>query len=737
MAAIASFYPPSPTNVPAGLTEVTPGYRLSVLALLASVALFFALYFFLLLISVLLMLLPLLLWPRRGLIGLYVLECFLSIFGFLMFACLVKGFFKHRKDSRRSTDIEVTAEEQPRLFAFIADLCAETGTDLPGRVYVSYEVNASAGYDPNLVSLLLPSRKNLKIGLGLVNCLNLTEFKAVLAHEFGHFSQDSMKLGGYVYLAHMLILDMLCGRDFLDELIDDWRYCDEPILQWPAVLLYSFTWTTGQIFYWMFWGILLLHKTLERQMEFHADLVAASVTGSDAITHALKRVTFGDRLMEYTLEQLALAAEHKLHSRDLFLHQERFIGPLRKLAKDPDLGEPPPLPDDETLMTRVFDPEEEAALPLMWADHPPNYQREENVKRLYVCTTFDTRSPWILFDNTAELRRQATYKMYRVILRIKKKDVVLDPAEDVQEWFDEERRECTYDSRYQGLYDDRLILPGNIRELAQAAVKTPWPTDKTIDIHATLYDAAVRKRTRRYSKHREDLEHLQRVRDGRVKLDHGYFNFVGESYHERDLERLMRVVEDKLKEDDEWLSAQDQKVFIVHYQMALHLGESTALDLMRRYAFHTAVQELFKNLREHVQRLEETLDELSEYGEGPMDTKSFSRYLKILQEAHHAMKDCLKAAEELPVPALKNVEAGQPLRGLLLKKEPLSGVSSYDQWINTKWIHKLIEQIDHILGRTARIHFKSLGGILALQEQISKECLARWAVVETVAEEPA
>jgi Zn-dependent protease with chaperone function len=37
-------------------------------------------------------------------------------------------------------------------------------------------------------------RKNLQIGIGLVNSVTVSEFKAVLAHEFGHFSQRSMKV---------------------------------------------------------------------------------------------------------------------------------------------------------------------------------------------------------------------------------------------------------------------------------------------------------------------------------------------------------------------------------------------------------------------------------------------------------------------------------------------------------------------------------------------------------------
>ena len=76
---------------------------------------------------------------------------------------------------------------------------------MPYRVFVNHEVNACVFFNQSFWSLIIPARKNLLIGLGLVNRLNLTEFKAVLAHEFGHFSQNSMRLGTYVYTANTTI----------------------------------------------------------------------------------------------------------------------------------------------------------------------------------------------------------------------------------------------------------------------------------------------------------------------------------------------------------------------------------------------------------------------------------------------------------------------------------------------------------------------------------------------------
>src|SRR5207245_1204659 len=81
------------------------------------------------------------------------------------------------------------------------------------KVYLSARVNAAVFYDLSLLNLLLPSRKNLEIGLGLVNVLTLGELRAVLAHEFGHFAQRSMAVGRWVYVAHQITAQPVARRD--------------------------------------------------------------------------------------------------------------------------------------------------------------------------------------------------------------------------------------------------------------------------------------------------------------------------------------------------------------------------------------------------------------------------------------------------------------------------------------------------------------------------------------------
>ena len=76
----------------------------------------------------------------------------------------------------------------------------------------------------------------------------------MLAHEFGHFSQSSMRLGIYVYTANRIIGDMVYARDFFDDLLRGWRRLDIRI-SFIAWLLYAIVWVLRKILEAAFRGI--------------------------------------------------------------------------------------------------------------------------------------------------------------------------------------------------------------------------------------------------------------------------------------------------------------------------------------------------------------------------------------------------------------------------------------------------------------------------------------------------
>jgi Zn-dependent protease with chaperone function len=644
------------------------------------------------------------------------MKIILGIISGLLCLFLVKGFFKWRR-ADQDRRLEVTEKDQPRLFAFIRRLCRETRAPLPRRVYITPDVNAAVFYNPTLLSLVLPTRKNLIIGLGLVNQLTLSEFKAVLAHEFGHFSQSSMKLGGYVYMSNRVIADVVFARDWLDHLVSGLRRVDFRI----AIFAWTFTgliWGVRKTLQGLFKAINFANSSLSRQMEYNADLVAVSVAGSDALIHALARLNLAAEALGQAWEDLTAAADRKHFTRDLYYHQTRAVEHVRARRRDPNYGEPPALPEDPGRVVQVFQPED-TTTPKMWATHPSNYDREVNAKSHYIRGPMDNRSPWLLFLDSAALREKVTLNVYEAARLPRTAEP--EPPEVVQAFIDEEHAQTTYHPRYQGLYDHRYLTPGDLSELIQAATSDVAGTEQLSEAHALLYGDELKARMQAHQGRQEEFRRVAPIAHGVAQLKGADFQFRGVRHRAADARRLFDLVKSELDQDYEWMSSLDRQTFLVHFGMARRIGDDTARELEDRYRFHVGVQAIHGRLAAEDQQVRTTLGQLA--GRQELTQDEFRTVQGVLREAHAALRQLLDAAGGLRLPSLKNLPAGEPLGPLLLNAPIIPALDASSNF-DGKWIGRLLEQMGQVSEKAQRIHFKSLGAILALQEKIAERFAA-------------
>jgi len=190
----SKLYPLSPKNVPSALTEAKSSYERQAWLAMMGLTFFMLMYIALMCCFAYITYIGFMSFGTSniGVFGLVLPFCSLMLTLFM-----AKSLFAVRKTGE-PPGIEVFQEQEPELYAFLHELADEVGAPRPHRVFVTPEVNAAVFYDLSLLNLLFPSKKNLIIGLGLVNVLNLGELKAVLAHEFGHFAQGSMVVGRWV-----------------------------------------------------------------------------------------------------------------------------------------------------------------------------------------------------------------------------------------------------------------------------------------------------------------------------------------------------------------------------------------------------------------------------------------------------------------------------------------------------------------------------------------------------------
>jgi Zn-dependent protease with chaperone function len=491
-----------------------------------------------------------------------------GVFGWIVALCagllaafMIKGVFFIRRGKPEGLT-ELRPADQPRLFKFLHQLADQAGAPRPYKVYASARVNAAVFYDLSLLNLLLPSRKNLEIGLGLVNVLSLGELRAVLAHEFGHFGQRSMAVGRWVYIAHQITAQLVARRDKLDAFLDAIARSD-PRIAWVAWGLQLVIWAIRSLIDVAFRGVLLMQRALSREMEMQADLVAVSLTGSDALVHALSKTGAADDSWERALGFAMSEKARGAPPRDLFALQQRVAARMAAILDDPLYGRVPALPLVDPAAHRLFKAELTQP-PRMWLSHPMNHEREANAKKRYVSAPLDERSAWVLFDEPAPLRERVSAAL------LDAGDVAPAPPDQTLARLDERFARASLDRRYHGAYLGRAVTRASEQVAGLYGSEAPdvadlaraWPKSLAADVD-------------RLRQLERELEQLRALEAGLVEASGGTIRYRGGDVPRSELPRLVLRVRGERDAAREALDAHERLV------RRAHLGAARAVDAAR------------------------------------------------------------------------------------------------------------------------------------------------------------
>lgn len=181
--------------------------------------------------------------------------------------------------------------EVPELFALIDELRRTLSSMSINHVILTRDFNAAVAQVP-ILGLFGWQQSYLIIGLPLLQALSPQQFKAVLAHEFGHLSGNHSRFSAWIYRVRQTVTQIFQrlqnsesqGAYILFARFFDWYY--------PFFNAYSFV--------------------LARSNEYEADHCAAELAGSQNIAEALINVevkspfitnTFWNQIYEQTKEQ--------------------------------------------------------------------------------------------------------------------------------------------------------------------------------------------------------------------------------------------------------------------------------------------------------------------------------------------------------------------------------------------------------------------------------------------------
>lgn len=557
-------YPTSPTGITPELTAASARYKrhvaLACLGVLAFVIVYLGLtgYFG---------------WIAYRLLGdalmhggNVMLAGLVSLPALFFFGFLVRGLFVIARN-RNEGLVEIAPDDQPKLFAFLHRLADETGAPRPTKVFLSADVNAAV--------------LNLELGLALINVLSLDELKAVVAHEYGHFAQRSLAVGNWVYVAHQITGQIVGARTGFDTVLM-WISSIDIRIAWIGWIMRVFVWAIRAVLDTAFRIVLLAKRALGREMEFQADRVAVSVSGSDSLIHALHQTHAGQEAWQ---EALIFANDERAMGRpviDLFALQSAAVEHLRRILDEPDFGVTPKRPEQPDATHRVFSTAL-AMPPRMWMTHPPDREREDHAKEMYFPSALDARPAWALFEDVPGLRKKMTASFYAMVdARFAERRKGAPPAkpmpapvplETTLGRLEEHFVRPSLDTRYRGAFMGRSIAGYDKRWREMIGKRMDAPTRE--DVLATLdagYPESLREQLSALRDRREEEALLEGLERGVLSAPGGVIRYQGKEIPRRKLDQVIFNVKQQRREIEDELRVHDRLQRAAHLDAAKLLG---------------------------------------------------------------------------------------------------------------------------------------------------------------------
>lgn len=696
-----TLYPQSPTELPSRFTALTANYKLKATLAVLSIILFFALYVALV-VGLGYLFYYAIMYDMVTVNKLTIIGKLGAIAGAgMLFIFTLKFIFK-LKNHQPENRIQLVKEEQTELWRFIDKICEETGAPRPRNIYLDPDVNAYVSYSNMWLSLFLPVKKDLTLGCGLISCLNMSEFKAVVAHEFGHFAQRSMKIGSFINSANTIIHGMIFSRDKWDDTLDTWRSADLR-LSIAAWVITPVIWLIRQILMLFYQLLNIMHSSLSREMEFNADKVAVSTSGSEAIVSSLWRLDSGSASWNATINFAYLAGQKNIYVKNLYRHNHLSIE-----RKTPEINEQLDKLEQDQRGGKLYFSGSELSKVNMYASHPPNDLREHNAKSPFIACETDKRSPWLLFNKSEQLQEEMTTLLYNQYLGKEPKTFM--PEMQFENFIAEESKGADLLKEYHNTFEHRFL---EIEDRNTLLGETNASFSKT-----TLDN--IKNELKKLMTPIKELEnHMQTmssIAQGTSKLKEYEYN--GNTFKKKDLEEgYNQVLADREKLLQESFKEWDKKFLQFHVGLAKKTNQVS--HLLNHYDQHKAITTLYKNISATKINIYTEVNKLQDKGDiaqGEINALC-TRIISSMNELNTEMSKL----SDIPFVAMPNIDNQQELKEAVVnggKFKPESGAL-----FENGGFDRNMSQIESALGHCQRIEQKSIGTILLfhskLQEQLN------------------
>lgn len=198
----------------------------------------------------------------------------LFIFGAIIAGAMLWSLLP-RPDKFKPPGLLLEAASQPRLFAELQNIASSLNESMPSEVYLIGDVNAWVADRGGLMGF--GSRRVMGLGLPLLSILTVSQFRAVLAHEFAHYYGGDTSLGPWVYRTQGAIVRIFQNIGSVGQLA-------------RIAILGVMYLVVATLMKWYFMVFLRAIKLVSRQKEYRADELACLIAGRQPLVDGLRAI---------------------------------------------------------------------------------------------------------------------------------------------------------------------------------------------------------------------------------------------------------------------------------------------------------------------------------------------------------------------------------------------------------------------------------------------------------------
>ncbi|MDI1432608.1 M48 family metalloprotease [Polyangium sorediatum] len=308
------------------------------------------------------------------------LVAIVAIFTLVSLWAMLKSIFFRRKEGEPGDKLDLA--EHPKLRAVLEEVAGRIGTRPVDNVYMTPTTEVGVFERGGLLRQLTGrTERCLVLGAGVLDGFSIGAFKAVLAHEYGHFHNEDTAGGGFALAVRRSVFTMALS-----------------LAQGGAAGWYNPAWLFVSGFHKIF---LRISQGASRLQEVLADRWAAFAYGADAFTEGLKHVIERSiRFDVHTQVALSEVIQEKRALANLYRYRVRGKTPedaeIEKAVDEAIHAEPSP-----------YDSHPSPADRFAWVNALP--------KRTIESSPDDTLEVWALFGDRAKLEKQMTQKIREAV----------------------------------------------------------------------------------------------------------------------------------------------------------------------------------------------------------------------------------------------------------------------------------------------------------------------------------